>query len=132
MSLKLTVIRGLPGSGKSTLAKTIDAMHYEADMFFTDKCGRYHFDVHRIREAHRWCQMMTKRALSENKSVVVSNTFIELWEIKPYYRLAEHFSAQFQVIECSDCYGSIHDVPESVVSSMRKRWQPWCIEPNLG
>ena len=36
MSLKLTVIRGLPGSGKSTLAKTIDALHYEADMFFID------------------------------------------------------------------------------------------------
>lgn len=125
MSLKLTVIRGLPGSGKSTLAKTFDALHYEADMFFVDKLGIYRFDVNRIHKAHLWCQMMTKRALCENKSVVVSNTFVERWEIEPYYQLAKHFSAEFQVIECCHTYGSIHDVPKSIVSSMRSRWEPW-------
>ena len=43
MTLKLTIIRGLPGSGKSTLAKTLDVNHYEADMYFVDAKGEYDF-----------------------------------------------------------------------------------------
>ncbi len=80
MTTTLTLIRGLPGSGKSTLAKTFtDATHLEADMYFVDKHGDYHYDATKVRLAHNWCQEETQGALLRGESVVISNTFIRCW-----------------------------------------------------
>ncbi|MCG9579040.1 ATP-binding protein [Vibrio tubiashii] len=131
MTLKLTLIRGLPGSGKSTLAKTIDAKHYEADMYFINDCGEYVYQPEQIAMAHQWCQQMTEQALLKGDSVVVSNTFVQRWEIAPYLKLAKRVKAKFEVIECHNNYGNIHGVAPKTIKTMKKRWQEWQSVPQL-
>ena len=125
MTLKLTIIRGLPGSGKSTLAKTLDVNHYEADMYFVDAKGEYDFRPEHIEKAHDWCKNMTRDSLMKRQSVVVSNTFVMRWEIAPYYQMAKRYGAEFEIIECKENFGNIHGVTTSTIQQMKKRWQEW-------
>ncbi len=121
--MKLTLIRGLPGSGKSTLATTMPAHHVEADMYFVQKSGDYVFDVSRLEQAHRWCQQQTEQWLSAGEDVVVSNTFVRLWEMKAYQRMARRYGAELEVITCKGEYPNIHGVSQDVIARMRRRWQ---------
>ncbi|MCZ4294599.1 ATP-binding protein [Vibrio sinaloensis] len=125
MTVKLTLIRGLPGSGKSTLAQTFNAQHLEADMFFIEPSGEYLYQPDKIADAHQWCQAMTEHCLKEKRDVVVSNTFVQRWEIVPYFNMAKRYGAEFEVLECTNDYGNIHGVTQETINSMRKRWQSW-------
>lgn len=128
---QLTLIRGLPGSGKSTLAKQLHkqlqekspALHIEADMYFINAQGDYCFDAGKLRKAHQWCFEQAELALHTGKSVIVSNTFVEYWELKPYLRLAKQWSIKPNIIVCRQQFESIHDVPAKTIEKMRKRWQ---------
>ncbi|GMQ46832.1 ATP-binding protein [Vibrio sp. 10N] len=122
-SLKLTLIRGLPGSGKSTLAKTLNAAHYEADMYFVNADGEYCYDASKIADAHAWCQKQVESALAANQDVVVANTFVRLWEMKIYKTLAKRYQAELEIIVCRGRYPNIHGVSDDVIASMQKRWQ---------
>ncbi|MBY6196511.1 ATP-binding protein [Vibrio hangzhouensis] len=121
--MKLTLIRGLPGSGKSTLAKTLPGKHFEADMFFIDDNGDYHYDSDKIEQAHLWCQSEAEKALANGEDVVIANTFVRLWEMKAYRTLAKRYRAQLEVIVCNGSYPNIHGVSDEVVDRMRRRWQ---------
>lgn len=125
MTVKLTLIRGLPGSGKSTLAKTINALHLEADMFFINQDGEYIYQADKIADAHQWCQAMAEQCLKQKQDVVVSNTFVQRWEIMPYFKMAKRYKAEFEVLECTNDYGNIHGVTQETINSMKKRWQQW-------
>lgn len=126
MTTKLTLIRGLPGSGKSTLAKTYtDATHLEADMYFVDKHGDYRYEAPKVRLAHIWCQEETEAALARGENVVVSNTFVQRWEMKTYVTLAKRYNAILEVIECTGQYPNIHGVSQETIDQMKKRWQIW-------
>ena len=57
--------------------------HFEADMYF-ERDGAYEYDATRTREAHGWCQGMTRQALASGRNTVVSNTFTQLREMGPY------------------------------------------------
>ncbi|OBT12134.1 hypothetical protein A9264_03055 [Vibrio sp. UCD-FRSSP16_10] len=122
----LILIRGLPGSGKSTLAHKLcqqsDALHFEADMYFTDDNGRYAFDPNQLKQAHQWCQNKTRAALEEGRTVVVSNTFVQAWEIKPYQFMADTLNVRIKIYECHQQFANIHHVPEHKIKQMRKRW----------
>jgi len=119
----LTLIRGLPGSGKSTLAKTLPGVHLEADMYFVNSDGQYHYRAEKIRDAHLWCQKQTNYWLSKGKSVVVSNTFVRQWEMDAYKKLAKKHNAQLSIIVCRGSYQNVHGVDEHTVQRMRKEWQ---------
>jgi len=121
----LYIIRGLPGSGKSTLARKLcPDTHFEADMYHMVN-GVYKFDASRIKHAHEWCKAHVAAVLSgNNQSVAVSNTFTQRWEYQPYIELADEAGYDVQVIECHGNWKNIHNVPESVLSAMRKRWEP--------
>lgn len=131
MAIKLTLIRGLPGSGKSTRAKAMvsqyrgSILHLEADMYFVDKQGIYRFDESKLSNAHQWCRAKTEQGLVEGSSVIVSNTFVQRWEIEPYYYLAKKLKVEFEVLVCTGEFGSIHNVPEETIEKMKKRWQTW-------
>lgn len=118
----LLLIRGLPGSGKSTLAKKYkkeeNYIHIESDMYFIDN-GEYKFDYSKIKEAHEWCQYNTRILLLENKNVVVSNTFIKLWELNPYLKMSKHI----KIITCIGNYGNIHNVPIDVLDRMKNNYE---------
>ncbi|EGQ7938535.1 ATP-binding protein [Vibrio vulnificus] len=124
---KLTLIRGLPGSGKSTLAQQLAkqtlAVHLEADMYFVDQQGRYQFDPTRLEHAHRWCLNKVCQYLKQGRAVIVSNTFVQHWEMKPYLRFAERHGLSVETLVCTGEYGSIHDVPAQTIEKMRQRWQ---------
>jgi len=123
----LEIVRGLPGSGKTTEAKKIMAEknitdHYEADMFITVD-GEYKFSPGTIHYSHNWCQSMVAKALMDGKSVVVSNTFTQQWQITPYLIIAKDFDAKVILTTCKGEYGSIHGVPASTIERMKSGWE---------
>ena len=129
MEPSLILIRGLPGSGKSTLAKkefrNKGFIHYEADMFF-ERTGEYIFDPSKLKDAHAWCQKVTKYALGYGGKVVVSNTFVRLWEIQPYLDIAEEAGClKVKVIKCVGNYGSVHGVPLETIERMKRNWEDY-------
>jgi predicted kinase len=120
----LILIRGLPGSGKITLARkmaeAMDADHYEADMFFVRSDDQYDFRPEMLKQAHAWCQRMTKIALDHGRDVIVSNTFTQLWEMRPYFAMG---ADRVTVLTCEGDYGNIHGVPDAAIKRMRARWE---------
>jgi predicted kinase len=125
MAQHLYIIRGVPGSGKSTLARQLNIAHVEADMFFVDSAGEYKFDLKDIKAAHSWCYSEVEHQLIIGNSVVVSNTFIKLWEFQSYIKLATAHNIPFTVINLTKQYGSIHNVPEVVIARMAKQFEPY-------
>jgi predicted kinase len=125
--VKLVLVRGIPGSGKSTIAKMISAgddwLHYEADMYFVDKQGKYVWDASKIGEAHAWCKSATEQALKLENNVVVSNTFTTIKELRPYFELAKSLSITPTVITANGSFNNVHNVPAETLGKMRNRFQ---------
>lgn len=129
----LILIRGIPGSGKSTLAKMLQnelwkvgeqCMRFEADMYFENFVkGTYDFDATKLRQAHMWCQENTRQSLSRGDTVIVSNTFTTLKEMKPYVDMIRAHGKEPTILLCQSNWGSIHDVPEETIEAMKKRFQ---------
>jgi predicted kinase len=126
----LYIVRGIPGSGKSTFAKSLGGTHFETDMFFMVD-GEYKFDGSKIKDAHKWCQdsvhtaMLLNHTAQLNNIIVVSNTFTQEWEMKPYYEMAEYFEYKVFSIIVENRHGGIneHNVPEEVLTKMRERFE---------
>jgi len=125
---KLYLIRGLPGSGKSTyarkLAQEIGARHLEADMYFCRDGQEYKFDPLLLGKAHNWCFTETEKSLASGISVIVSNTFVQRWEINPYTFLAHGLNVPCAIYVATGNYNNIHGVPEQSLNKMRQKWQP--------
>lgn len=121
VNTELVLIRGLPGAGKSTMAKVlalVGYVHFEADMFFV-KDGTYCYDRTRIRDAHAWCQNMTREALRAGQRTVVSNTFTQRREIEPYLQM----SRNVRIIEARGTWPNEHGVPDETLRVMAERWE---------
>lgn len=94
-------------------------------MVHVGKDGEYRFDPGKIREAHAWCQETCNTWLKQGKSVVVSNTFTQLWEMAPYIDMASELGITARVMHMTGNFGSIHNVPKDVVDRMKERWEPY-------
>tara|TARA_R100001163_G_C5034766_1_gene174211 strand:- start:154 stop:543 length:390 start_codon:yes stop_codon:yes gene_type:complete len=121
----LFIIRGLPGSGKSTLAEILSPeCSYSADDHFVNEEGDYVFKQSEIKTAHITCQAGVEFSMMHDaQRISVANTFSQQWEIKPYLNLAAKHDYQVSVIECQNDFGSIHNVPDNVVTAMAYRWE---------
>jgi predicted ABC-type ATPase len=124
---KLILIRGISGSGKTTYAKKLmqqdpSLSHYEADMFFY-KDGDYAFDPTKLKDAHAWCKNQTEEDLRNGKSVIVSNTFTQKWEIEPYIQLGKKYGAEIILKKATGNYQNVHGVPPEALERMRSRWE---------
>ncbi|KAM9248025.1 NEDD4-binding protein 2-like 1 isoform 2-T2 [Leptosomus discolor] len=90
---KLVLLRGLPGSGKSTLARRLkrdnpSAVVLSTDDFFIEN-GVYIFDPDFLEDAHKWNQKRARKAMKNGKTpVIIDNTNIHAWEMKPYVMMA--------------------------------------------
>lgn len=123
---ELFLLRGLPGSGKSTLAKSISDVHYEADMYFVDADGNYNFDATLLKDAHNWCQTMTRMAMEYNTpKIVISNTFTQGWEMEAYRELAELHGYIVYSIVVENRHDGVnnHGVPEEALTRMKNRFE---------
>jgi predicted kinase len=130
----LTLVRGLPGSGKSTFANWIwnEYLICEADKFFIDKEGNYNFDATKLSEAHKWCKEQVEIRMKDNQAnpqfypeIVVSNTFTQEWEMKPYIDLANQYGYTIFTIVVENRHGnsSVHNVPEETINKMKNRFE---------
>ena len=135
---KLFLLRGLPGAGKSTLAESLangaGSVHFEADMFFV-KNGEYKFDATQLKDAHNWCRGEVEYAMqfgyrgnpvnSPLGNIVVSNTFTQEWEMKPYYEMAERFGYTVFSLVVENRHGGVnsHNVPTETLTKMRERFE---------
>ena len=133
---ELFLLRGLPGSGKSTLAESLGGTHLEADMYFMED-GGYQFDVTKLKDAHQWCQNSVEDAMTWDEypeieflsagvsRIVVSNTFTQEWEMKPYFELAEKHGYKVYSLICENRHGGIneHGVPEDKLEIMKNRFE---------
>ncbi|KAM6140734.1 LOW QUALITY PROTEIN: NEDD4-binding protein 2-like 2 [Pterocles gutturalis] len=89
----LLILRGLPGSGKSTLSRILlgqsrDGVVFSTDDYFRQQDG-YAYNAAQLGDAHDWNQKRAKQAMDQKKSpVIIDNTNIQAWEMKPYVEAA--------------------------------------------
>lgn len=105
----LTLVRGLPGAGKTTLAQTLvnekilmgnsKIVHLESDQFMVDENGEYKFQIGKVKATNVECIAQTERYLRMGYDVVVSNAFVQYWELKPYYDIAASLNIKTLLVE---------------------------------
>jgi predicted kinase len=125
MEKTLYIVRGIPGSGKSTFAKSLGGVHFETDMYFM-KNGEYNFDISQIKVAHEWCRESVEYEMAKyTPKVVVSNTFTQEWEMKPYFDLAEKYGYKVFSVIVENRHGgrNLHGVPDETLSKMKGRFE---------
>jgi len=133
MGKNLYIVRGLPGSGKSTFARSIAKPYqiFEADHYFM-KRGKYNFDVTKLKDAHDDCKQRVANRMRENlfnsiffNNIVVSNTFTQEWEMKPYFDMAEKHGYKVFSIIVENRHGgkNEHGVPDDKLEIMRNRFE---------
>ena len=128
MKPTLYLIRGVPGAGKTSFAVNLWKMSlvervYEADQYFYQN-DKYEFDPNKLADAHEKCQRNTRIALSEGKSVAVSNTSCTEWEVGIYEVIAAEYGANFVSIIVENRHGnpSVHGVPDEKVEQMKRKF----------
>ncbi|XP_051994079.1 NEDD4-binding protein 2-like [Xyrauchen texanus] len=90
----LVLLRGAPGSGKTTLANAMlehnpGGVVLSTDEYFT-RNGPYHFEPNLLGEAHEWNHQRAKEALKKGQTpIIIDNTNIQCWEMKPYVAMAQ-------------------------------------------
>jgi predicted kinase len=127
----LYLLRGLPGSGKSTLAKQLGGSHFETDKYFVGENGEYNFDGSKLKEAHQWCQdsvsnaMVLNHTTGEHETIVISNTFTQEWEMKPYMDMAKNWGYRVFTIIVENRHGGVnqHGVPYEKLQQMKDRFE---------
>lgn len=133
MEKQVVIMRGASGSGKSTYVRKhfSDAKVCSADFFHYDKDGNYNWKPENIGKAHAECYSSFKRALKDEKPLVVlDNTNTILKEFKPYLELARTFGYDVKVIRMTtplnETLGrNVHNVPDETVKKMYNRVQKY-------
>jgi predicted kinase len=123
--MKVKILRGLPGSGKSTYAKTLsNAIVCSADDYHMVD-GEYKFNPANVSKAHQDClRAFVEECQSDDFDyLVVDNTNTTALEIAPYFRIAEAYGLDIEILEfeCSittSVERNVHGVPRHVIERM--------------
>lgn len=131
----LILMRGCSGSGKSTLARRLkhSGVLLSTDDYFIDvKRNTYNFDVRCLSEAHQWNQNRARRSMELKRSpVIIDNTNIEAWEMKPYVAMAVQFMYSVELVEPETPWRyrvgqlftrSTHNVPRKTIEAALDRF----------
>ncbi|XP_064097924.1 LOW QUALITY PROTEIN: uncharacterized protein LOC135209176 [Macrobrachium nipponense] len=132
----VVLMRGLPGSGKSSLAREIkgcSGVVLSTDDYFIDKKGRYVYEPSKISEAHSWNKNRARKMLREMKSpIVIDNTNLQGWEMKPYVQLALQHGYEIDILEPDTPWKFVvkelarknnHGVPKEKIREMLERYE---------
>ncbi|NXN95123.1 N4BP2 protein, partial [Rhinopomastus cyanomelas] len=133
----LVLLRGVPGSGKSYLARTLlednpGGIILSTDDFFS-KHGQYHYDPNCLGEAHDWNRKRAQEAFETGISpIIIDNTNIQAWEMKPYVALAQRFKYEVILREPDTWWKfkpkelerrNIHGVSKEKIKRMLERYE---------
>ncbi|XP_027542555.1 NEDD4-binding protein 2 isoform X5 [Neopelma chrysocephalum] len=133
----LVLLRGVPGSGKSYLARNIlednpGGIILSTDDYF-NKHGQYHYDPNCLGEAHDWNRKRAKEAFEMGISpIIIDNTNIQAWEMKPYITLAQQFKYKVTFREPDTWWKfkpkelerrNIHGVSKEKIKRMLERYE---------
>jgi tRNA nucleotidyltransferase (CCA-adding enzyme) len=91
---QLIIMRGLPGSGKSTTAKGLGGNIYASDDFIGKTKEEYikNFNPETLHEAHNKNISGVEKGMQQGQSpIVVDNTNVSDFEMKPYVLLADKY-----------------------------------------
>ncbi|NWX49250.1 N4BP2 protein, partial [Steatornis caripensis] len=133
----LVLLRGVPGSGKSYLARTLLEDNPGGIILSTDdyfyKHGQYHYDPDCLGEAHDWNRKRAKEAFEMRISpIIIDNTNIQAWEMKPYVTLAQQFKYNVMFREPDTWWKfkpkelerrNIHGVSKEKIKRMLERYE---------
>ncbi|XP_008938477.1 PREDICTED: NEDD4-binding protein 2 [Merops nubicus] len=133
----LVLLRGVPGSGKSYLARTLLEDNPGGIVLSTDdyfyKHGQYHYDPDCLGEAHEWNRKRAKDAFEMRISpIIIDNTNIQAWEMKPYVALAQQFKYKVMFREPDTWWKfkpkelerrNIHGVSKEKIKRMLERYE---------
>lgn len=125
--MRVYIMRGAPGSGKSTWVKKILGPEVEvvsADHYFMQD-GVYRFDAAKLPAAHDACLRAFTKVMKygATRVLVVDNTNTKVFEIAPYYRLAEAYGHDVEIIwivaPAEVCKArNTHGVPDATIDAM--------------
>ena len=110
---KIILLRGPSGSGKTYTGeqlvlqlktKGVKAVVVSADKYFEEKGEYIPKDIH---FAHKDCQSKTLSALRDGDTVIVANTFIQLWELKEYLKISQIFNIPIEIVNIDAFDGEI-------------------------
>ncbi|NXA80892.1 N4BP2 protein, partial [Thryothorus ludovicianus] len=133
----LVLLRGVPGSGKSYLARNLLEDNPGGVILSTDdyfyKHGQYHYDPDCLGEAHDWNRKRAKEAFEMRISpIIIDNTNIQAWEMKPYVTLAQQFKYKVMFREPDTWWKfkpkelerrNIHGVSKEKIKRMLERYE---------
>ncbi|NXD35089.1 N4BP2 protein, partial [Copsychus sechellarum] len=133
----LVLLRGVPGSGKSYLARNLLEDNPGGIVLSTDdyfyKHGQYHYDPDCLGEAHDWNRKRAKEAFEMRISpIIIDNTNIQAWEMKPYVTLAQQFKYKVMFREPDTWWKfkpkelerrNIHGVSKEKIKRMLERYE---------
>ncbi|XP_059700943.1 NEDD4-binding protein 2 isoform X2 [Haemorhous mexicanus] len=133
----LVLLRGVPGSGKSYLARNLLEDNPGGIILSTDdyfyKHGQYHYDPDCLGEAHDWNRKRAKEAFEMQISpIIIDNTNIQAWEMKPYVTLAQQFKYKVMFREPDTWWKfkpkelerrNIHGVSKEKIKRMLERYE---------
>ncbi|NWW90099.1 N4BP2 protein, partial [Rhynochetos jubatus] len=133
----LVLLRGVPGSGKSYLARTLLEDNPGGIILSTDdyfyKDGQYHYDPDCLEEAHDWNRKRAKEAFEMRISpIIIDNTNVQAWEMKPYVSLAQQFKYKVMFREPDTWWKfkpkelerrNVHGVSKEKIKRMLERYE---------
>jgi predicted kinase len=130
MPLNVILLRGLPGSGKTTLASLWSAIPgavvVSLDDYFTDAAGNYHFRFQDNHLAYQQCiDRVAEAMIHASPTIVVHNTFVYDWEMKPYLDLAKKYTYRLHVCTVEKYHSStnVHEVSQEQIEKMAEKYQ---------
>ena len=136
----MVVLQGQPGAGKSTLARNylvpvLELLGHDVVICDTDDefmvNGEYVFDLKKLGENHQKTQRKADNAIQHFKSVIITNTNIHNYEVKPYVKIAQKYHVPIVFLRVTGNYHSIHNVPAATVDRMIAEMENLSVEAAL-
>jgi predicted kinase len=124
----LYLVRGVPGAGKTTLVESLAGegdLVVAADDFMVNSAGHFAFDWQKLQEVHNRCIQAVREGMESGViRIFVHNSFVNSWQLRPYYDLAAtHGYRTFSlVVENRHGHESMH-APQGTTRRMRNKFE---------